>query len=45
MRDSTKKKGALVKGKQKVDLEREEEQPKTNERFISPKKTKTNTTL
>lgn len=45
MRDSTKKKGALVKGKQKVDMEREEEPPKTNERFVSPKKSATNTSL
>jgi hypothetical protein len=45
MRDSTKKKGGLVRGKQKVDLEREQEPPKTTERFVSPRKTTTNTTL
>jgi hypothetical protein len=42
MRDSSKKKGGLIKGKQKVQVD---EEMKTNERFVSPKKTKTNTTL
>jgi hypothetical protein len=46
MRDSSKKKGGLIKGKEKVPLERElEEPPKTTERFVTPKKTTTNTTL
>lgn len=44
MRDGSKKKNGLIKGKQKIKVDGEEE-IKTNERFVSPKKTNTNTTL
>jgi hypothetical protein len=46
MRDSTKKKGGLIKGTKKVPLEMEaEEPPKTNERLVTPKKTASSTTF
>ena len=39
MRDSTKKKGGLIKGTKKVPMQMEaEEPPKTNDRLVTPKK-------
>lgn len=45
MRDGTKKKDKLIRGKEKVHDVQMEDELKTNERFVSPKKINTNTTL
>lgn len=45
MKDGSKKKDKLIRGKEKVPNVQMEDELKTNERFVSPKKITTNTTL
>ena len=45
MKDGSKKRDKLIRGKEKVPNIQMEDELKTNERFVSPKKIATNTTL